>query len=158
MASKVHTGDMAKVEKWFRDNPDKATTSVDLADLFGLKRWQVNNAITWLKKKNIVVPAEKFSIGRAHYTTYRLRKENEVRNEFQVAKPVAKPVKTPEMTWPVLTEFELDKLEGAAKLVLNALYGKDQGRIQALNPTTFIAWNSREQMEEMRRIALGYSQ
>lgn len=155
MASKVHTGDMAKVEKWFRDNPDTATTSVDLADLFGLKRWQVNNAITWLKRKNIVVPAEKFSIGRAHYTTYRLRKDNETRNEFQVAKPVAKPVKAPEMTYPVLTEFELDKLENATKRILNALYGKDMGRIQALNPTTFIAWNSREQMQEMRRNALG---
>lgn len=157
MASKVHTGDMAKVEKWFRDNPDKATTSVDLADLFGLKRWQVNNAITWLKRKNIVVPAEKFSIGRAHYTTYRLRKDNEARNEFQVAKPVAKPVKAPEMTYPVWQEMPIDRLSKPAKRVVNALFSTaaQQKRVQALNATQFIVWNSEEQFQAMRRNALG---
>lgn len=151
----AHTGDIKRIEQWFRDNPEKEITSVDLAETFGLQRWQVNNAITWLKKRNIVTAGTKFSIGRAHYTSYRLRNEREKRNEFQVAPPIKKPAKEPEMVWPVLTEFELERLNSATKLVLNSLYGKDQGRIQALNPTTFIAWNSREQMEEMRRNALG---
>lgn len=154
-SNRVHTGDMERIKDWFLINPDKEITSVELAEIFDLKRWQVNNAITWLRKRNIVVPGTKFSIGRAHYTHYRLRKENEKRNEFQVAPPIKKPAKEPEMVWPVLTEFELERLDSATKLVLNSLYGKDQGRIQALNPTTFIAWNSREQMEEMRRNALG---
>ena len=155
----VHTGDTAKIEQWFRDNPDKETTSFDLAELFGLKRFQVNNAITILKKRNVVLPGDTFSIGRAHYTPYRLRKENERRNEFQVATPVKRPpltlVDTRNYDTPVLTEIELDKLNSATKLILNALYGKDEGRIQALNPTTFIAWNSHEQLVRMRRNALG---
>lgn len=154
-----HTGDMDKIRQWFIDNPDKAITSLELAEQFDLERWQVNNAITWLKKRNLVVPGERFSIGKAHYTPYRLRKESEPRNEFQVATraaiKMAKTIDTRE-AFPVLAEISLDRLSPAARNVMRAISATGiPDRIQALDSDTFIVWNSNAQMQDIRRNALG---
>lgn len=152
----VHTGDTAKIEQWFRDNPDREVSTVDLCEIFGLKRWQVNNAITILRKRNVVTAGEKFSIGRAHYTQYRFRRDGEKRNEFKVAEKavVAKPKPETREAYPVFVEMSPDKASPQLREHLAPI--RDRGRIQFLNPTTAIVWNSEAQFQAMRRMALSH--
>lgn len=148
-----HTGDAQAIREWFKNNPDKWVTSAELAVHFNLARWQVNNAIGGLIKANLVIRGETFSIGRAHFTPYRLRMETEKREEFKVARPTAKPEKQPAITFPILAECAPGM---ASEALRQFLPQKADDRIQYLNPSTAIIWNSQAQLENIRQMALSH--
>lgn len=158
MANRVHTGDLATILEWMQEHPEQWFTSADMVKEFGLERWQVNNVFTQLLRTNRITKGERFSVGRAHYTKYRVRRPEEKREEFKVARPIPEAISEPKVEFPVLTEFDPEFLEPATKRIVNEQFSTaaQKGRVQFLNSNTFIVWNSREQHERMRRMALGH--
>lgn len=155
MAKPVHTGDLDKIYKWFLDNPEKNTTSVELAELFGLERWQVNNAISQLVRTNRIARGERFSIGRAHYTHFHLRKANERREEFKVSTRAA--IKNAEIvSLPTMAPAPVFVGKVHEELWAQIKTPAKNGCVQILNATTAIIWNSPEQKRNMMRMAVSH--
>lgn len=144
------TGEYTVILSWFEQNPGVWLTAPELANAWAIDRVKARNAIAIGLKRNLIT-REAIIVNGHKSSRFRLREPNEKREEFQVARPSARPAKPEPMAFPVLTECD----PGMATNELVAHLPEKAGdRIQFLNPSTAIIWNSAEQRENMRRLAM----
>lgn len=146
MASGAHTGEYQIVLEWYKTHPNTTFTIGDIVNEFGISRKKTANVLGHWTRRNALIRTEERG-------GFRLRMPEEMREEFKVARPIPKQPKEPEMAFPVLTECAPEMALPELRAILPA---KANHRIQFLNASTAIIWNSAQQREFMRQMAIGH--